>query len=198
MSGKIVFVIGAGTGPDIGMPLGDKLRMEIRRVLRVTRVDYVDQFAGDEKIRDAIEELVRDDSNDCDFGSYFSACKQIANSMPLVDSIDEYLDMHRDDKVIEIISKLAIVRCILADEANSDFKFDLKVPGALMDTAGLEKSGRKNYLAYSALVHNLARSRVDFPDLFLSTSIMIDVSKLFCIIQYRLPTENRQQRLQRY
>ena len=64
MSGKIVFVIGAGTGPDIGMPLGDKLRMEIRRVLRVTRVDYVEQLDDDEKIRDDIEKLVRDASNE--------------------------------------------------------------------------------------------------------------------------------------
>lgn len=61
----------------------------------------------------------------CDLNDLLNAAWDISNALPNVSSIDSYVEMHKGNKNITLISKLGIIRTILAAEKSSKLHFDL-------------------------------------------------------------------------
>lgn len=114
---RTVFVIGAGAGQEIDMPVGSTLRKIITEKLSFRSDDFGGGFnisSGDRTLYSIIK-----DNND-----YFRASRQISNSLPLVDSIDDFVDSHAGDKAIEFCAKISIVKSILESEKQSKLYLD--------------------------------------------------------------------------
>lgn len=114
---KTVFVVGAGGSHEVGLPVGDGLARNIADKLK--RPSSQSSAVPDERIRDAMYALAVADQ-DHNMIPWFTAAETIANSMPLAISIDNFLHTHSDNKFILATGKLAIARCILEAEQNSE------------------------------------------------------------------------------
>jgi hypothetical protein len=114
---KTVFVIGAGAGVDIAMPMGDQLSQIIGSRLDIRFEHGVRQISGDRLIMDALNHLARDDGSDANL--YRSAGANVAKGIGFSRSIDSYLNAHDGDDHVKICAKLAIVRTILEAESKS-------------------------------------------------------------------------------
>jgi hypothetical protein len=117
---KTVFVIGAGASAEIGLPIGSELKKIISRALKFDTL-YTDE-KSDEKsvVVDAIKYYSKNKKSQ---GTYtrdpLHCALEISEALPLADSIDNYLNSHKDDKDIEICGKIAIVYSILKSESKS-------------------------------------------------------------------------------
>jgi hypothetical protein len=111
-----VFVIGAGTGFDVGMPLGDKLSQIIGEKLRIT-FEGNQQTSGDSLIMEAMRQHAK--ANGQNANVYRRAAFRVAGGIPYSRSIDSYLHAHKDDKPLQVCGKLAIARTILEHEKGS-------------------------------------------------------------------------------
>jgi hypothetical protein len=109
-----VFVIGAGAGYDIGMPLGGALSTTIGDKLDI-RFDAGTRVHGDELIYSAIKLLAK--RTDANPNEYRRVGCQVAKGIIHSRSIDGYLHSHKDNKLLQVCGKLAIVRTILEHEA---------------------------------------------------------------------------------
>jgi hypothetical protein len=110
-----VFVLGAGAGEDIGMPLGWQLAGDIRARTHVSfhegRARITDEvlcLAFQRPIGDGRERI------------FFPRASQIQRGLVLAPSIDEYLFAHRADPDLQLLGKLAIARSILEFEGRSN------------------------------------------------------------------------------
>lgn len=108
---KTVFIVGAGAGNEVKMPIGSELKKLISIALDF---QHRSGTIGDEVIASAIRE-----ASIGNIGPFLNACIHIRDAMPLVSSIDNFIDMHSDDKRIVLCGKLAIVRTILQAETDS-------------------------------------------------------------------------------
>jgi hypothetical protein len=111
-----VFVIGAGAGVDVGMPLGDQLSQIIGHKLRITfEVDR--QTGGDPLIREAIRKYAV--ANKQNANLYHTAAFNVAGGIAYSRSIDSYLYAHKDNEPLQVCGKLAIAQTILEHEKGS-------------------------------------------------------------------------------
>ncbi|RBP51724.1 hypothetical protein [Arenicella xantha] len=124
MSGKTVFVVGAGASSEVGLPLGFDLKTLITHKLKLDR-DGNAQGTTDENLR-AIFNRIANKTNDKNhiFGEFQKKANQMARGLPLARSIDNYLHDHSSDPQIVQIGKLAIVSSILEAERKSDLWID--------------------------------------------------------------------------
>jgi hypothetical protein len=123
---KTVFVVGAGASKEVGLPIGSELKKLIATALdiQVQRGIY-SLSSGDHHIYEALRLTADQNPTQRDLlRSLQSACWKIRDAMPQASSIDNFLDVHSDDKHIELCGKLAIVRTILEAEANSTLFVD--------------------------------------------------------------------------
>ena len=111
-----VFVIGAGAGFDVGMPLGDKLSQIIGEKLRIT-FEGNQQTSGDSLIMEAMRQHAK--ANGQNANVYRRAAFTVAGGIAYSRSIDSYLHAHKDDKPLQVCGKLAIARTILEHEKGS-------------------------------------------------------------------------------
>jgi hypothetical protein len=111
-----VFVIGAGAGVDVGMPLGDQLSQIIGKKLRITfEVDR--QTGGDPLIREAIRKYAATNKQNANL--YHTAAFSVAAGIAYSRSIDSYLHAHKDNGPLQVCGKLAIAQTILEHEKGS-------------------------------------------------------------------------------
>lgn len=106
---KTVFIVGAGASSEVRLPIGRDLKKMIVSSLSSDSNNEID----DHLIRLALS------SNSVKIPDSYTACKHICESMSQSISIDNFLDQHKADKVIELCGKLAIVRTILRAESTS-------------------------------------------------------------------------------
>jgi hypothetical protein len=118
LSGKTVFILGAGASCEAKLPTGDKLRSQVVDLLNL-RFDFGRQVEGDLSIGDALRVHLHRTSDSSGGGRYVDAAHRIRAGLPYALSIDNYLHQHRGDKEAELCGKLAIVRAILAAESRS-------------------------------------------------------------------------------
>lgn len=78
------------------------------------------QISGDRTIVEAL----RKHTNHGDINPYLACGRQISAGMRLANSIDSFLDSHKDDHGIRLCGKLAIAKCILDAEKNSTLYID--------------------------------------------------------------------------
>lgn len=119
--GRTVFVVGAGASKEVGLPTGEELLRIIGPMLDFRfRDPYGDGGKG--SFDPDLAECIRVQSNSQDERDrYFAAGRKIKHAIDLssVNSIDEYLDTHNDDKYINFCGKIAIAKAILSHEKSS-------------------------------------------------------------------------------
>jgi len=128
-----LFVIGAGASYEVDMPIGRDLKIKIAELLDI-RFGNVHQESGDFEIAEAIREYVawkyglsrvEDPYISQEVKPYLEGARRIRKAMPLAQSIDDYIHSEKEDEIVELCGKLAIVRAILAKEAESLLFVDL-------------------------------------------------------------------------
>jgi hypothetical protein len=117
---KTVFIIGAGASKEINMPIGDKLKRNISSELNI----HIDNSGPLPDLRYDVHRAIRIYGEEMKGKGItqrdiFLCTVAISKALPLSISIDNYLDAHRDNKMIETIGKIGIINSILMAEHNS-------------------------------------------------------------------------------
>src|SRR5262245_15619130 len=94
-----VFVIGAGAGFDVGMPLGDRLSEIIGEKLRIT-FERSQQTSGDSLVMEAMRQHAKNNKQDAKV--YLHAAFGVADGIAYSRSIDRYLHAHKDNKPLQV------------------------------------------------------------------------------------------------
>lgn len=113
---KSVIVLGAGAGHDYRMPLGAELQSTIHASTRVD--DDVFEPALQNRAQQILRKLPRNEWN-----ALIDAFRTIHRGIFLRRSIDDLLDLHRQDASVVLAGKLLIARTILDAERNSTLWF---------------------------------------------------------------------------
>lgn len=112
-----LFVIGAGASQEFGLPVGDALKDKLSALLNFELDHYNRTTRGDRLIWQTIgEECGRDR---VEMRKFERAAELIVRGMPDARSIDNFIEVHRGDKHVERLSKLAIVKQISHEEQRS-------------------------------------------------------------------------------
>jgi hypothetical protein len=119
---KTLFVIGAGAGFDVDMPLGSKLSEVIAEKLNIKFSDYNTQASGDKDIVEALR--LRAKAEDRNVNEYRQAGVNVSQGIGYARSIDSYLNAHTGDDLVKECAKLAIVHTILHYEKHSAIFID--------------------------------------------------------------------------
>ena len=119
---KTLFVIGAGAGFDVDMPLGSKLSEVIAEKLNIKFPDYNTQASGDKDIVEALR--LRAKAEDRNVNEYRQAGVNVSQGIGYARSIDSYLNAHTGDELVKVCANLAIVHTILHYEEHSALSVD--------------------------------------------------------------------------
>ncbi len=137
---KTTFIVGAGAGVDIQMPLGTELKDTIARQLNLRTDDFGRRLlSGDQSILD----VIRHNPNQLDDLGITSkdvdqAIKSIRASLHQAISIDNYLDNHSNDAATVFLGKLAIVNAIAKAERKSSVYFEIQSTDSNIDPNKIE------------------------------------------------------------
>lgn len=107
---QFVFVLGAGASRDLRLPMGAELTQHIKTALSFGDDGY-NLKGGDQTLSSALSNSGR--------RNWFEASRLIAAAMPLAPSIDNFVDVHRNDEDVAFCAKVAIAKCILDAERGS-------------------------------------------------------------------------------
>ena len=142
---QTVFVIGAGAGKDIGMPVGSELSAVIAAKLNIKHKDGGRQLAsGDYEISEALRQIAK--INGEDYNDWRAAGTMVAGGIGYTRSIDAYLNAHKDNEKLKICGKLAIAHTILAYENSCALYVDPRAQGAFRNRSIVERSWLSNLL----------------------------------------------------
>jgi hypothetical protein len=114
---NFVFVLGAGASVDLNLPMGSELTGQIKQALSF-KSDGYNVSGGDATLRSALS------GSSQEYPQWLEASRAIASAMPLAPSIDNFVDVHRNDPSIAFCAKAAITKCILDAERNSTIYVD--------------------------------------------------------------------------
>lgn len=120
---KTVFVIGAGSSCELGLPTGDELRGALIEILRQNGDNYI--FSNPSFNRLIQNKITSYPTNErsFQFNRYAQAVAKIRSALPMAQSIDNLLHAHRADDLVVKIGKIAIALAILEKEHSSHIKF---------------------------------------------------------------------------
>jgi hypothetical protein len=114
---KTVFIVGAGASKEVGLPVGKELIEIVTGKLNYQiREGSLVPGLGDQDVLDAIQQYARDRQT---FSSYLATAQRIREGVIFSNSIDSFLDLHKEDTKIIQVGKLAIAKTILEQEKNS-------------------------------------------------------------------------------
>lgn len=124
-SPRTVFVLGAGASAEVELPVGTQLKEEISTLLDIRFERLSRRVSGDELLFAAFDKALRKGLfQGSSINDVLGVARQIAGALSLAISIDNYIDAHRDNKLVDVCGKMAIVRAILAAERRSTLHFD--------------------------------------------------------------------------
>ena len=121
---RTLFVIGAGASAEVGLPVGDQLREDISKRVDIRFSHSYTLESGDQDICETLRRISGGKIND-----YLPACWKIRDGIILANSIDNFIDSHRQEPKIQICGKLSIVQAIIEAERRSQLFFDSRNPG---------------------------------------------------------------------
>jgi hypothetical protein len=119
---KTVFVIGAGASHEFGLPLGMDLLDAIHSTIRQATLNTLTDKFFLSIIKSSIPNINSDTQR---------KLARFAEGLPLLKSIDRYLDFHKDDMELVSIGKFAISYQILLAEQRSKLRIDQTNPQPL-------------------------------------------------------------------
>ncbi|TAH37545.1 MAG: hypothetical protein EYC62_01280 [Alphaproteobacteria bacterium] len=114
---KTVFILGAGSSNEVDMPLGHGLKKIIANNLDIRYEKGYMRSSGDAHIDSAFRLHAREKNTN--INNHLYASWRIRDALPHSISIDNVLDAHSDDELMQICGKLGIVRSILESERKS-------------------------------------------------------------------------------
>lgn len=117
MGERMVVVVGAGASREFGLPMGNELKDRIAESCTVNWSGGA-FFPNDSKISEAVQmcaQLARVAPKE-----YLKGLQEISEALPLAISIDNYLDIRKEDPIILQCGKIAIIRLILEAERSSN------------------------------------------------------------------------------
>lgn len=121
---RTLFVLGAGASFEAKVPVGSELAKRIAKKLDVRIGDYGKNIGeGDGRLLGQFQ-----DKFPADFNDYLRAAWRIRNGLPTASSIDDFLDIHNHDELMQLVGKAAIVKTILEAERESLLYYDLDDP----------------------------------------------------------------------
>jgi hypothetical protein len=136
-----VFVIGAGAGFDIDMPLGDKLADLIAGAVSF----YYEKgllTKGNVHIADALQRISQ--RKVISWDAFLIAGRMIASGIQYTRSIDNFVHTHSDKEAVKTAAKVAIVQTILEAERECDISID---PQQFPPRFLKEEKARKSWLS---------------------------------------------------
>lgn len=137
---SLVLVVGAGASKEVNLPLGTELKAKIASLLDIRFEMGSQQISGDFNITQAFRTLVKyPNGHPGDINPYLSKCWLIRDAMPLAESIDNFIDAHREE-VVAICAKLGIAVAILEAESKSLLKVDKRSSNPYMNLKALEST----------------------------------------------------------
>ena len=116
---KTVFIMGAGSGCNVGMPTGTELKNDISNLIttNLTTEVFDTPQAPKSPFAQAIRLLAHKHG---DYGttinSFIDTGRQIVEALPAADSIDTFINDRKGDTDIALIGKNSIVNEILVRE----------------------------------------------------------------------------------
>lgn len=114
---RSVIVIGAGASHEAGLPVGEGLKNDISKLLKLeVSNNNLEHWMRDKTIDHSLSIL---ESNGLHINSLHQACEHISEAMHQVISIDNFIESQKGHDLIEKCSKLGIVRSILIAERQS-------------------------------------------------------------------------------
>lgn len=116
---RTLFVVGAGASHEFGLPVGNQLAKTISIMMDVRSDRHETTGKGDQ---DLFYSVLR--TNQKNTHSFQNAFWMIRDGILLCNSIDDFLDIHRDNNHVNFSGKSAIVRSIVAAERSSKLFFD--------------------------------------------------------------------------
>jgi hypothetical protein len=106
---RTLFVLGAGSSFEVKLPVGLGLAKTIAKKLDVRIGDHGKNIGeGDKYLLGKFQTRLPQQ-----FNEYLSAGWRIRDGLPTAASIDDFLDMHSHDELMQTIGKAAIVRSII-------------------------------------------------------------------------------------
>jgi hypothetical protein len=110
-----VFIIGAGAGVEIKMPVGSALSTSIADKTYIRYKDFgLELQTGNAAIANALKRITKE--RGADFNQWRAEACAIREGIHHTRSIDAYLNTHKDNEAIKVAGKLAIVQSILEAE----------------------------------------------------------------------------------
>src|SRR3982074_1056475 len=97
---KTLFVIGAGAGFDVDMPLGSRLSEEIAQKLNIKFSDYNTQASGDREIVERVRRKANAENRNGN--EYRQAGVNVSMGIGYARSIDSYLNAHTGDELVKV------------------------------------------------------------------------------------------------
>jgi hypothetical protein len=117
---RTLFVLGAGTSAEAGMPIGPKLAAAIGKKMDI-RFEPSNRHIGDGDLQlyAQITNQQRTEAKELQCAGWL-----IRDGITLSQSIDDFLDLHRDNPYVNLFGKAAIVKTILEAERTSKLAFE--------------------------------------------------------------------------
>ena len=122
---KTLLVVGAGASCEAGFPSGEELNVKIANILDIRFDDWGSRLvSGDYRMVEAFRQAAQDAGDPtASINPYLHKAWRIRDVVPAAAiSIDNFLDAHRGDALMELCGKLGIVKSILDAERSSKFR----------------------------------------------------------------------------
>jgi hypothetical protein len=120
---RTTFVIGAGASYELGLPLGEGLKQDIRPLLNLS-FDDLGRFKGRDSDLYRTLLVYQENKRNITFQELVKKCWMLSHALPAAISIDNLLDAHRDDEHIAFIGKVAIAKAVIQAERSSTLYWD--------------------------------------------------------------------------
>jgi len=122
---EIMFVVGAGASQEVEIPTGDDIKDNISTILDFQYRKGPNLTSGDKVVYGSMIKHLNSENRFAEkIGDYIEASRLIRDAMPQASSIDNFIDQHRGNAILELCGKLAIVKSILDAEKGSTLSFD--------------------------------------------------------------------------
>ena len=166
MARNTVYIIGAGASFEADLPVGNSLKDEIARILKM-EFEHGSFKDGNYELYQALRRHTNNNNTEVD--EYLQACRHIRNNMPLAISIDNFIDSERGNEKLALCGKIGIVDSILKAEKRSKLYYDRYRGSRTINFSGLESAW---YLPFFRTLTENCRAE-DLAERFSSITLVI-------------------------